>query len=286
LQKIKTYYRLTKPGIIYGNSLTTIAGFIFASAGHISLIRLVSVLIGSSLVIACGCIINNYIDRDIDKNMARTKNRALVTGEISGQSALIFAAILGVIGFTVLALKVNWLTVWIGLTGLIDYVVLYGYFKRRSVHGTLVGSIAGSTPIIAGYCAVTGKLDTAAVILFIIMAIWQMPHFFAIATYRVKDYKKAKLPVWTVKKGIPSAKVQIASYISLYAALNVYFGLKGYTSVSYLIVMLGASLWWFYRALKGFGTTDDNKWGRQVFGSSLMVLMIFSLMLAIDHFLP
>jgi protoheme IX farnesyltransferase len=237
-------------------------------------------------VIAAGCVANNYIDRDIDKRMARTKNRALVTGEISGQNALIFATILGVIGFTVLAFKVNWLTVGVGLTGLVDYVVLYGYFKRRSIHGTLVGSIAGSTPIIAGYCAASGRLDAPAILLFLIMAVWQMPHFFAIATYRFKDYKKAGLPVWTVKKGIPNAKIHIASYISLYAALNVYFGLKGYTSTSYLVVMLGVSLWWFYRAIKGFSTSDDTKWGRQIFGSSLLVLLAFSLMLSVDHFLP
>jgi protoheme IX farnesyltransferase len=283
---LQTYYHLTKPGIIYGNGITTLAGFLLASRWHINWVLLPTVLLGSSLVIACGCVINNYIDRNIDKHMARTKERALVTGTISARAALIYAAALGVLGFWILAAYTNLLTVAVGLVGLIDYVVLYGYFKRRSVHGTLVGSIAGATPILAGYTAVTNRLDITAVLLFLIMAVWQIPHFYAIAVYRLKDYTRAGIPVWPAEKGINSTKLQIALYIILFTVLVITPTLAGSIGYSYLVVVLGVSLWWFRLALQGFKAKDSGRWARKLFGTSLVVVLVFSAMLATSSLLP
>ncbi len=121
---LKTYYNLTKPGIIYGNLLTATGGFLLASKGHINFWLLMATLAGISLVIASACVINNYIDRDIDKLMARTKKRALASGEIINRNALVYAAVLGALGFFILLKHTNNLTAIIGLIGYIDYIIL------------------------------------------------------------------------------------------------------------------------------------------------------------------
>ncbi|MDE2589744.1 MAG: heme o synthase, partial [Patescibacteria group bacterium] len=202
VQAIKTYYLLTKPGIIYGNTITTVAGFLLASQGKIYFGLFMATLFGVSFVIASACVINNYLDRKIDKKMARTQKRALVTHAISPSHALVFATILGILGFLDLVVFTNGITFMIGLIGYIDYIVLYGLSKRKSIYGTLVGSISGATPIAAGYTAVTNRFDIAALLLFLIMVFWQMPHFYAIAIYRLKDYVAAGIPVLPAKKSM------------------------------------------------------------------------------------
>src|SRR2546430_360118 len=115
--RFKSYYLLTKPGIIYGNAITTIGGFFLASKGHFNIGLFLATLIGISLVIASSCVVNNYIDRSIDEKMERTKRRGLVTGRISVQNAIVFAIILGMAGFLLLALHTNLLTVVIAFIG-------------------------------------------------------------------------------------------------------------------------------------------------------------------------
>src|ERR1700760_2262680 len=108
---VRTYYYLTKPGIIYGNVLNATSGFLLAAIllKTLPLGLYVATIAGTSLVIAAGCVCNNYIDRGIDKRMARTKKRALVTGKVSARGAILYAALLGVIGFALLAVYTNWL---------------------------------------------------------------------------------------------------------------------------------------------------------------------------------
>ena len=115
---LKTYYRLTKPGIIYGNLIVTAGGFLLASRGHIDLLLFFAVMGGTALVIASGCVFNNYIDRDIDKKMARTQKRALATGAVSGRSAILYASTLAVIGFVILVMGTNILALVMGANGL------------------------------------------------------------------------------------------------------------------------------------------------------------------------
>jgi protoheme IX farnesyltransferase len=282
----KLYYRLTKPGIIYGNSLATAAGFLLASKGDIAFGTFVAAVVGSGLIIGASCVVNNYIDRGIDAKMDRTKNRALVSGKISVVHALLFAALLFASGFGLLAAYTNWLTVLVGAVGVVVYVVLYGIAKRRTVHGTLVGSIAGAVPPVAGYTAVTGALDAGAGLLFLILATWQMPHFYAIAMYRAKDYANAGLPVLPVAKGMRVAKVQIVAYVCLFAMAALALAAFGYTGWVYAVVMFGLSLVWFNKGLRGFDAADDAKWARGMFGFSLIVLLAWCALLALEAWLP
>ena len=281
----KHYYQLTKPGIIYGNLLTAAAGFLLASPHHIDLHSLVLSLGGITLVIASACVFNNYMDRDIDKKMARTKKRALVTKEIPVRNALIFASILGIAGIYVLSLYKNSILVVIGLVGFIDYVFLYGYSKRRSVHGTLVGSISGAMPVLAGYCAARGQLDKGGLIALLILILWQMPHFYGIAMYRYDDYKAAGVPVLSVVKGMRATKIQVLSYIVAFIVASSLLTFYGYTGIIFLVVMTILGLAWLGKGYQNFNG-DDKKWGRKMFLFSLIVIIVTSTMLAIGPRLP
>jgi protoheme IX farnesyltransferase len=284
--KLQSYYRLTKPGIIYGNVLTAAAGFLLAAKGHVDFALLFFTLIGTSLIIASACVFNNYIDRGIDNKMERTKQRALVLGTISARRALIGATILGIVGFAIIIVHTNWLVTLVGLIAFVDYIVFYGLSKRRSVHGTVVGSISGAAPVVAGYVAVTNRFDVGALLLFLILVAWQMPHFYAIALYRAKDYAKAGIPVLPLKSGLRQTKLQIQLYIGLFIAANILLSVSGHAGLVYAVVMTLVGLAWLRRSWRPFTEATAETWGRQLFLFSLRVIMLLSLLLAIDWLLP
>jgi len=283
---IKTYYRLTKPGIIYGNLVSTVAGFLLASHLHVNFYLFIATLLGTALIIGSACVLNNIMDRDIDSKMERTRARAMVKGSIPIINAVVFAIILGLLGSAMLILFVNILTFIIGLVGFFSYVVLYTPIKKRSVYGTLVGSISGATPPVAGYCAVTGRFDTAALLLFIILVVWQMPHFYAIAIYRLKDYASAKIPVLPVKKGIPFTKITMTGYIILFILATIVLKFAGFAGYTYLAVMLITGISWFAYMIKGFKVKDDSLWARKMFRYSLIVLLAFCVTISVSVLLP
>ena len=284
---IKTYYSLTKPGVLYGNALTAAAGFLLASKGNINFWLFAAVCIGSTLIIASACVLNNYLDQDIDSKMARTKKRALVQGEIKGRNAVIFSIILGVLGIVILLLWTNLLVVAIGVGGFITYVVLYGMLsKRLSIHGTLVGSVSGAAPILAGYCGVTGRIDIGAVLVFLILFLWQMPEFYSIAVYRQKEYAAAGVPVMSVVKGIKSTKIQIFIYTILFVIATLLLTVFGITSYTYLVIMGALGVYWIWLGAKGLSAADSDTWARKMFKFSLIILLVFCGLISVDVWLP
>ncbi|MDB5161151.1 MAG: Protoheme farnesyltransferase [Candidatus Saccharibacteria bacterium] len=242
-------------------------------------------ILGLSLVIGSACVFNNYIDRDIDALMARTKKRALTAGTVSGSSALVYASVLVLLGLGLLVAYANLLTAFIALFGFFAYVIIYGAAKRRSVHGTVVGSISGAVPPVVGYCAVTGRLDAGALILFLILVCWQMPHFYAIAMYRHDDYAAAKIPVLPVSKGMGAAKVQIMAYIAAFIIAAAALTAFDYTGYIYLTVVLLLGFAWLWFGGTGFKTDDDKQWGRKMFLYSLIVITLLSITIIIDSML-
>jgi protoheme IX farnesyltransferase len=279
---IKTYFMLTKPGIIFGNAITAAGGFILASKAQIDPWLFLATLMGLSLLIASACVFNNYIDRNIDKMMQRTKNRALVRGTISLKKAIIFAIFLGLFGILLLMLYTNLLTAIIALTGFFIYVILYSLSKYRSSYATVIGSISGGIPPVVGYCAVINRLDMGAFLLFMIVALWQMPHFFAIAMYRIDDYIAASIPVLPVKKGIYTTKVHMLLYIIAFLIPVCMLTILGYTGYAYLIVIGLLGLSWLLLCIKGFKDTNDRLFGRQMFRFSLVVIMMLCIMISIS----
>jgi protoheme IX farnesyltransferase len=281
----KTYYSLTKPGIIYGNALTAAAGFLLASKWHIDWLLFIALLVGTSLGIGSACVYNNYIDRDIDKKMARTRKRALVSGAVTNRNALLFATVLGAVGFVILIVFTNWLVVLAGAIGFVDYVFLYGISKRKSVYGTLVGSISGAMPVVAGYVAVTDRFNLGALLLFLLLVLWQMPHFYAIAMYRLKDYAAADIPVLPRMSGMRRTKLQIIMYIMAFIIAIGLLTIFGYTGIVFLVVMVGASLVWLWQGFQGISTGDDIVWARKMFKYSLIIILLLSVMLSVGSIL-
>lgn len=290
MNRFKQYYQLAKPGIIYGNLLTTIASFLYASDWKINLVRLAATVFGTGLTIGAACVSNNVLDQRIDRTMERTRSRSLARGEIKVSAAVVYAAVLGVVGFSLLALFVNWLTVGVGLVGVLFYVVVYGLAKRRTKHGTLIGGVSGATPILAGYTAVTGRLDFTALLLFLILFFWQMPHFYAIGIYRRQDYAAAGLPIWPVKVSIASAIRWMVVYTVLFCLAVVLFSVVGKTGGIFLLLMLLGSAYWLWLGIKGLRpevlSSDGIKWARGMFGYSLLTLMLLSALLAVEPVLP
>ena len=278
---MKTYYMLTKPGIIMGNIITTASGFALASKGLIDFQLFLVTLIGLGLVIASAGVFNNCIDRNMDAKMERTKNRAIPSGQISLRNAIAFAGVLGVIGISILSYT-NLITVVVALTGFFVYLVLYAFIKYHSFYGTLVGSIAGAVPPVVGYCAVSNRLDTAALLLFLIMVLWQMPHFFSIAIYRLDDYAAASIPVLPIEKGIYATKVQMLLYIIVFMLTALLLTAAGYTGYLYAITAGVLSLCWMGLCLKGFTVENDKYWARKMFVCSLVVIMGLCLTIPFD----
>ena len=279
---LKRYLLVTKPGIIFGNLISVVGGFFLASKGDLQLDIFLATLAGVSLVIASGCVFNNYIDRDIDCLMERTRNRVLVQGLIGPRTTLVYATALGVTGVALLY-WVNPLSAALGGLGFVVYVGLYTlWLKRRSVYGTLVGSLSGATPPVIGYCAVSNEFDSGALILLLIFSLWQMPHSYAIAIFRFKDYQAAAIPVLPVKKGIALTKSHILRYIMAFALATVMLTFSGHAGLFYFTVATLVSLIWLVMAWKGFQVTDDRVWARQLFIFSIVAITSLSLMMSVD----
>lgn len=276
------YYLITKPGIVLGNLITVSAGFLLASKGEFYPWLFLATFIGIAFIMASACVFNNYIDRPLDKKMERTKNRPLVTGLISGPNALAFGTFLGLLGVLVLWLFTNLLTVGIATFGFFVYVVLYSLWKGKTIFGTAIGSIAGATPPLVGYCSVANRLDAGAIILFLMLVLWQMPHFFSIALYRLDDYAKAHIPVLPVEKGIERTKIHMVLYIIAFifsSAMLTYFELTG---LVYLSVALGLGSLWLALCFKGFHCLNEQLWAKQMFQLSLILITILSLVIPFD----
>lgn len=276
------YYLITKPGIILGNLITVAAGFLLASKGLIHFWLFFATMMGLAFIMASACVLNNYIDRPLDKKMKRTKNRALVSGLISGRNAIGFATFLGLIGYIILYIYTNLLTVAVAGVGFFVYVVLYSMWKSRTIYGTAIGSVAGAVPPVVGYCAVSNHFDLGALILFSMMVLWQMPHFFSIAILHFEDYKAANIPVLPIKKGMRRTKIHMVLYIFAFilsAVLLTYFDYTGYL---YLTVTISVGLAWLALCLKGFNSVNDREWGRDMFRLSLLLITTICFVIPFD----
>ncbi|MEO6761241.1 MAG: heme o synthase [Candidatus Saccharimonadales bacterium] len=287
---IQQYYSLAKPGVLYGNVITGVAGFLLA-AGYFKSFNWVlfgATIIGMTLVIASACVLNNVLDRDIDRLMERTKQRAVANGAIAVRPALTLAVILGLLGFASLIIWTNSLVVEIGIVGYVVYVWLYGALsKRKSIHGTLVGSISGAMPILAGYCAVSGQIDPAAVLLFLMLFFWQFPEFYSIAIYRRKEYAAAGVPVMPVVKGVEFTKILIFIFTVLFIIISLFMTLLDYTHLIYFVIMAVLDLNWLKLALRGLERGIDNDaWARRMFHFSLIILIALSVLLSVGSILP
>lgn len=281
----KDYLVLAKQGIVTSNLITTFAGIylaaVYTSTGigaHLD--SMIFALLGAALVMAGGCTLNNYIDRDIDHIMERTKDRPTVTGRFTANHVLIVGLLQAALGLGFLALTTPTAVV-IGLIGLFIYVVLYTMWtKRTTTLNTVVGSFSGAVPPLIGWAAIDGGLHSYAWLLFFIMFFWQPPHFLALAMKRVEEYRAAGIPMLPVVAGFKMTKRQMVVYVAalLPVSLMLYpFG------VVYTIVAAILGLGWLALGIAGFMMKDDIKWARLMFVYSLNYLTILFVLMVIVH---
>lgn len=277
---LKAYTSLTKPGIIFGNAVTAVSGFLLASQGIFNVELFIATIAGLSLLVASGCVWNNYIDRQMDEKMARTRKRAFVQKLVTVPNALSFGIVLGLIGLAVLAYYTNPLATYSALFGFFVYVALYSPLKYKTSFATVVGSISGAIPPVVGYTAVSGSIDLACLILFSIVVFWQMPHFYAIAMFRFDDYKAAGIPVLPVSKGMYVTKVYSLLNVIAFTIAASLLSFCGYTSYSYLSVILVLGVSWLWLSIEGFSCSNDRLWARRMFFLSLFIIMALAFMIA------
>jgi heme o synthase len=272
----KDFTALIKIGIVNSNLITTFTGIWLALhfSGQSFLNNLDIVLytvIGSSLIIAGSCSINNYIDRDIDHLMERTKDRPTVTGKIVPSKVLWLGILLIALGTIFLSFTTITATV-IGLLGVFSYVVLYSMWsKRQLVSNTIIGSISGAVPPLIGWAAVDGNLDIIAWSLFILMFIWQPPHFYALAMRRVEEYRAAGIPMLPVVKGFKTTKKHILIWVAALLPTPILLTSLG---IPFLILATILNIGWLVLGIYGYKIKDDIKWAKLMFVYSLQYLTI------------
>lgn len=188
---IKSYYGMTKPNITLSVVITTVWGFYFAKGGIFDFGLLLWTLVGTAMACGGSSVLNQYIERDVDALMQRTKNRPIPKGVITANDALIFGLILVLGGVFTLVIKVNLLTAFLCLLTSFLYVLVYTPMKRLSWLNTTFGAIPGALPPMGGWAAASNVIEPGAWVLFLILFAWQHPHFYAIAWMYKEDYKKA-----------------------------------------------------------------------------------------------
>src|SRR5436309_5120157 len=182
------FVELTKPRITFLVLITTMVGFYMGSADGFRLLLLFHTILGTGLVASGASALNQYVERDLDARMLRTRNRPLPGGRLLLSEALAFSLAISITGMIYLNFFVNGLTSLLGALTLIAYIFVYTPLKTRTALCTLIGAIPGATPPLMGWTAARGEIDAVALSLFAILLLWQMPHFFAIAWLYTEDY--------------------------------------------------------------------------------------------------
>jgi protoheme IX farnesyltransferase len=280
----KHYLTVTKPGIIVGNLIAAIAGYLLAAQGGGDLLGFIAMCLGTVFVIASGCVFNNIVDIDIDKLMARTQNRVLVRGLISKKHARLYSIGLGVTGFAILGFFSSVAAFLFAVLGFVVYAGLYTLqYKRNSTYGTLIGSISGACPPVMGYCAASGSFDMGALTLFLTFCLWQVPHSYAIAVYRFEDYKKANIPVMPIVDGVSSARKHMIAYIIAFIIMALMLFVFNYVGVVYAALTLVVGLIWLMTTIFDYKRLDDQVWAKRVFILSIVAIVNLSVVMSTDY---
>lgn len=279
---MKEYIALTKPGLVMMLVLTTCIGFYLGSVGPFNWILLIHTLIGTSLAAGGTLALNQFIERDRDAMMDRTKKRPLPAGRLQPGQALWFGIGITIFGLGYLALLVNVLSciVTASITG--SYLFLYTPMKHRTTLSTVFGAIPGALPPVTGWAAVTNEIGIEAVILFAIMFFWQLPHALALAWLYRDDYARAGfqlLPIIDPDGRMTSTQILI-NCLAL-TGVSLAPTIIGLTGVVYFFVALVAGL-----SFLGFAVhltiTRTSSSARKLFFASLLFLLVQFVTMAID----
>ncbi|MFN3870464.1 MAG: heme o synthase [Aquificaceae bacterium] len=275
---LKDYITLTKPGIVLLVLITTLTGMYLAQKGFPDPWLVFWTLLGTGLASAGSAVLNQFFDKDIDALMSRTKDRPLPAGTINPKNALIFGSLLLLFSAFVLILKVNPLAFFFVFLASFFYVVIYTLaLKRKSSLATEIGGVSGALPPVIGYAAVKGEVGLEALILFLIMFMWQPPHFWVLAIKYSEDYKRAGIPTLPVSRGITHTKIKTLMYTASLVPLSLLPFFYGISGTIYFFSSLILSSLYLILTLK-FVLSKKPNGMFLFFYSVLYIALLFSIM--------
>jgi protoheme IX farnesyltransferase len=285
---LRQYHALTKPRVIQLIVFCALIGMVLAIPGWPSLdawIRISWACLGIWLVAGAAAAFNCLVEKTLDAKMRRTAWRPTASGELSDAQALGFSAALCSLGSFILYVFVNPLTMWLTFATFIGYAVVYTLvLKPMTPQNIVIGGASGAMPPLLGWAAITGEVSSQALILFLIIFLWTPPHFWALALYRVEDYRKSGLPMLPVTHGNRFTRLQILLYtVLLMAACLMPFAI-GMSSWFYLAVALVLSVGFIAYAIALMHHYSDEL-ARKTFRFSLIHLSVLFAALLIDHYL-
>jgi protoheme IX farnesyltransferase len=284
---LKGYVALTKPRIIELLLVTTIPTMVVAANGIPDLWLILATLGGGTLAAGGANAMNMVIDRDIDAIMERTKRRPLVTGVMTPRAAALFALVLEIVAFCVLATWVNQLSAWLAMSATAFYVVVYTlWLKRRSKQNIVIGGAAGAVPVLIGWAAVTNSLTWTPVLLFLVIFIWTPPHFWALAVRYRDDYEAANIPMMPVVASLRRTTLEILVYSVLMWALTILIGPTAHLGWIYAVsaTVLGAMFTFYALRLYRHARADKADVGEamRLFHFSITYLTALFVLMAVD----
>jgi protoheme IX farnesyltransferase len=276
---------LTKPRITLMVLITT-AGGLWLAPDAMTPIAIFATLLGTALVVSSANALNCWMERDVDRHMARTKQRPLPAGRMAPRIALRFGLVLGAFAVPLLALMVNPLTGLLAAIALVSYVWIYTPMKQVSPAALLIGSIPGAMPPLMGWTAATGSLDAPGIVLFGILFLWQLPHFLAIALFRQNEYTKAGIKVMPAVRGIARTRLHAAIYAGALVPTSLLLVPLGIAGIPYLVIAGIAGIVFAGLCIAGLRLGEHhaggNRWARAVFLASLAYLPLLFAALAVD----
>lgn len=268
--------------------LTAVVGmFLAVPAPYFpDLILVVLASLGIGLASASAAVFNHIVDEQIDIEMSRTNQRPLPQGKVSRNQALVWGVFLGVIGLGILQLFVNTITMILTFISLIGYAVIYTmYLKRATPQNIVIGGAAGAAPPILGWTSIAGTQNIEyALLLFLIVFVWTPPHFWALAIFRVEEYRKVDVPMLPVTHGLAYTKVQILFYTILLILVTLLPYLSGMSGLIYLASALILGFIFLAYAIRIYKNPGDNRIAWRTFMFSVNYLMLLFVALLIDHY--
>ena len=286
---VKAYVALTKPRVMELLLVVTVPAMILAERGLPNLWLVLATLIGGAMSAGSAGAFNCYIDREADRLMKRTKNRPLVTGEISDRNALIFAWVLGLLSLVWLYFTTNWLAALLGAAAIFTYVVVYTmWLKGRSEQNIIWGGIAGCFPVLIGWAAVTESLDWPAWIFFLIIFLWTPAHYWPLSMRYRDDYAKAGVPMLGVVRGRTTVGLQVILYTWATVASSLLLIPAANMGWLYTVgsVLTGAYFIWEAHKLYSSAIRGQEGAPMRVFHGSIAYLSVLSILIAVDPLLP
>jgi protoheme IX farnesyltransferase len=283
--KLKAYFALTKPRVIELLLIATVPTMILAERGVPSIWLILATLFGGALSAGSANAFNCYIDADIDKVMGRTKNRPLVTGELTQKEALVFAWAIGIISVLWFGLLINWLSALLSLGAILFYVFIYTLgLKRRTPQNIVWGGAAGAMPALIGWAAVTNQIEPAAWVLFLIVFLWTPPHYWPLSMKYLEDYREAGVPMLPVVAKNEVVGRQIILYAWAYFAASVLLIPVASMGWVYTVVAVIGGLWFSLESHKLYNEARRGipKNPMKLFHLSITHLTLLFLAVAID----